>query len=398
MTAGRAGALVVAALLLGGCQTMPESWTSWMPSSLPTPSLTWLGIGKDTAKPGPLPAYQSIATATVNWKVALGVKGGANFAPAVLADVIYASAPDGTIISVDPATGREKWRIKADMPLQAGVGASLTTVAVGTQKGDVLAFDNNGKALWQAKVSSEVAGPPKAAEGKILVWSIDGKIFAFAETDGSQKWVYQRLNPSLTVRRFVGGTLTRGALFTGTAGGKLLALDVNNGTLGWEANVATPKGATELERIADVTSLPVVDGKQVCAVAYQGRVACFELQRGTLLWSRDFSSLVGLEMDAEYLYLTDDRGAVHALDKATGASVWKQDKLAARFPSGPARVGGYVGIIDAEGYVHLLDPRTGALVGRVATDGTPALAQPYGDGDVIVWQSAAGNLFSVGAR
>jgi outer membrane protein assembly factor BamB len=398
MTAGRAGALVVATLLLGGCQTMPESWTSWMPSSLPTPSLTWLGIGKDTAKPGPLPAYQSIATATVNWKVALGVKGGANFAPAVLADVIYASAPDGTIISVDPATGREKWRIKADMPLQAGVGASLTTVAVGTQKGDVLAFDNNGKALWQAKVSSEVAGPPKAAEGKILVWSIDGKIFAFAETDGSQKWVYQRLNPSLTVRRFVGGTLTRGALFTGTAGGKLLALDVNNGTLGWEANVATPKGATELERIADVTSLPVVDGKQVCAVAYQGRVACFELQRGTLLWSRDFSSLVGLEMDAEYLYLTDDRGAVHALDKATGASVWKQDKLAARFPSGPARVGGYVGIIDAEGYVHLLDPRTGALVGRVATDGTPALAQPYGDGDVIVWQSAAGNLFSVGAR
>jgi outer membrane protein assembly factor BamB len=398
MTAGRAGALVVATLLLGGCQTMPESWTSWMPSSLPTPSLAWLGIGKDTAKPGPLPAYQSIATATVNWKVALGVKGGANFAPAVLADVIYASAPDGTIISVDPATGREKWRIKADMPLQAGVGASLTTVAVGTQKGDVLAFDNNGKALWQAKVSSEVAGPPKAAEGKILVWSIDGKIFAFAETDGSQKWVYQRLNPSLTVRRFVGGTLTRGALFTGTAGGKLLALDVNNGTLGWEANVATPKGATELERIADVTSLPVVDGKQVCAVAYQGRVACFELQRGTLLWSRDFSSLVGLEMDAEYLYLTDDRGAVHALDKATGASVWKQDKLAARFPSGPARVGGYVGIIDGEGYVHLLDPRTGALVGRVATDGTPALAQPYGDGDVIVWQSAAGNLFSVGAR
>jgi outer membrane protein assembly factor BamB len=397
MTAGRAGALVVAALLLGGCQTLPESWTSWLPS-MPTPSLAWLGIGKSAPKPGPLPAYQSSAIATVKWKVELGVKGGANFAPAVLSHVIYASAPDGTVVSVDPATGRQNWRIKAERPLQAGVGASLTTVAVGTQKGEVLAFDNNGKPLWQAKVSSEVAGPPKAAEGKIVVWSIDGRIFAFAETDGSQKWVYQRLNPSLTVRRFVGGTLTRGALFTGTAGGKLLALDVNNGTLGWEASVATPKGATELERIADVTSLPVVDGKEVCAVAFQGRVACFELQRGTLLWSRDFSSLAGLELDEEYLYLTDDKGSVHALDKATGASVWKQDKLAARFPSGPARVGAYVGIVDGEGYLHLLDPRTGALVGRVATDGTAALAQPYGDGDVIVWQSAAGNLFSVGAR
>ena len=398
MTPARASALVISALLLGGCQTVPESWTSWMPTSLPTPSLTWLGIGKEPPKPGPLPAYQSIATATVKLKVALGVKGGENFAPAVLANVIYASSPDGTIVSVDPATGRQRWQIKADRPLQAGVGASLTTVAVGTQKGEVLAFDNNGKALWQAKVSSEVAGPPKAADGKILVWSIDGKIFAFAEADGSQKWVYQRLNPPLTVRRFVGGTITRGALFTGTAGGKLLALDVKTGTLGWEANVATPKGATELERIADVTSLPVVDTKQVCAVAFQGRVACFELQRGTLLWSRDFSSLAGLELDEEYLYLTDDKGSVQALDKTTGASIWKQDKLATRFPSGPARVGAYVGIVDGEGYVHLLDPRTGALVGRVATDGSAALSQPYGDGDAIVWQSAAGNLFSVGAR
>jgi outer membrane protein assembly factor BamB len=393
----RRAVAVAVAMLLGGCQTLPESWTSWLPS-IPTPSLAWLGIGRSVAKPGPLPTYQSTAVATVKWKVALGVKGGANFAPAVLTDVIYASAPDGTIVSVNAATGRQNWRIKTDNPLKSGIGASLAAVAVGTEKGEVLAFDTSGKALWRAKVSSEVAGPPKAAEGKILVWSIDGRIFAFGETDGSQKWFYQRLNPPLTVRGFVGGTLTRGALFTGTAGGKLLALDVNSGTLGWEANVATPKGATELERIADVTSLPVVDARQVCAVAFQGRVACFELQRGTLLWSRDFSSFAGLEMDEEYLYLTDDKGAVHALDKATGASVWKQDKLAARFPSGPARVGDYVGVVDGEGYLHLLDRRTGALIGRVATDGTAAVSQPVNAGEALIWQTAGGNLFSVSAK
>jgi outer membrane protein assembly factor BamB len=316
----------------------------------------------------------------------------------VLPQAVYAAASDGTIVSVDPATGRQNWRIKADKALQAGVGASPSVVVVGTDKGDVLAFDSAGKALWQAKVSSEVAGPPKAAEGKMLVWSIDGRIFAFGETDGSQKWVYQRLNPSLTVRRFVGGTLVRGGLFTGTAGGKLLALNVNNGSLGWEANVATPKGATELERIADVTSLPVVDAREVCAVAFQGRVACFELERGTLLWSRDISSLAGLAIDDEYLYLTDDKGSVQALDKTTGASVWKQDKLATRFPNGPARVGAYVGIVDGEGYLHLLDRRTGALVGRVATDGTAALSQPVSAGDAVIWQSAGGTLVSASAK
>ena len=74
----------------------------------------------------------------------------------------------------------------------------------------------------------------------------------------------------------------RGGLFAGTAGGHLLALDVVTGIVGWDATVANPKGATELERIADVTGLPLVLERDVCAVAYQGRVACFDLARGTL--------------------------------------------------------------------------------------------------------------------
>ena len=58
----------------------------------------------------------------------------------------------------------------------------------------------------------------------------------------ARKWVYQRTTPPLTVRRFAGGVTSRGGLFTGTAGGKLLALDLRTGALGWEASVATPKG------------------------------------------------------------------------------------------------------------------------------------------------------------
>lgn len=309
-------------------------------------------------------------------------------------EAIYAAAPDGTIVSVDPATGRQNWRIKAEKPLSAGVGASATVVAVGTAKGDVFAFDSTGKPLWNVKVSTEVAGPPEAAEGKIVVWTLDGRIYALSETDGSQKWLYQRTLPALTVRRFAGGSTSRGALFTGTPGGKLLAIDLGSGLLGWDASVATPKGATELERIADVTSAPVVEQKQVCAAAFQGRVACFELTRGTLIWSRDFSSLGGIAVDDRYLYITDDKGSIQALDKTTGASIWKQDLLAPRFPSGPVKIGNTVGVVDAEGYLHVLDPNDGTLIGRVATDGAAALSQPEGVGNAAIWQSANGTLIS----
>jgi outer membrane protein assembly factor BamB len=230
------------------------------------------------------------------------------------------------------------------------------------------------------------------------VWSGDGRVFGLSATDGKTRWVYQRNNPPLTVRNYSGGAITRGGLFMGTAGGKLVAIDLGTGNLGWEGNVATPKGATELERIADITSLPLLDGTQACAVAYQGRVACFDLLRGTLNWSRDVSSLEGLAVDSRYVYVTDDKGAIQALDKTTGASAWKQDKLAQRKPGGPQMVGDYVAVVDAEGIVHLLDSNDGNLVGRVATDGTPATAQPTRSGDGAVWQSTGGVVFSVSVR
>ena len=96
--------------------------------------------------------------------------------------------------------------------------------------------------------------------------------------------------------------------------------------------------------------------------------------------------------------MTDDKGAVHALDKTTGASAWKQDKLAQRRPSGPQILGEHVAVVDVEGYVHLLDPNDGSLVGRIATDGVPATAQPVQVGANALWQSMGGTLVSVSER
>ena len=377
-----------ASFLLAGCASL----STWLPSWVTSPP--W--AGHETRKVAPLPAFEAKATARVNWQLPLGGKGSAGFVPAIRANAIYAAGQDGEIVSVDPATGRPNWRASAGKGLSGGVGADDAMVVAGTNKAEVLAFDASGKPLWQTKVSSEVAGPPQIAEGIVAVWSLDGRIFGLATADGNRKWVYQHTNPPLTVRRYPGGVVTRGALFTGTAGGKLLGIDLATGALGWEANVTTPKGATELERLADITSLPAVDPRQVCAAAYLGRVACFDISRGSLLWSRDIGSLGGIALDNRYLFITDDKGAVQALDKTTGSSVWKQDKLGGRYPSGPVVIGDYLGVVDAEGYLHLLDRNDGGLVGRVATDGKPPVSQPMAAGDAAVWQSAT-SLISASA-
>ncbi len=385
----------VAALVLagGGCASL----SSWIPE-IPAPSFGWLtsmfGGGKKIA---PLPDFPTTAEVQIVWQVALG-KAAPGLAPAVTPDAIYAATSSGTITRVDPASGAVVWRIETAHKLAAGVGADATLVVVGTDKGDVFAYGTDGKERWTARVSSEVLGPPRIADGVVIVWSGDGRIHGLAADTGRTKWVYQRTNPPLTIRNYAGGITSRGGLFAGTAGGKLLALDVATGNVGWEGNVATPKGATELERIADVTSLPIVEERQVCAVAYQGRIACFEIVRGELVWTRDLSSLSGLAVDNRFLFVVDDTGAVHALDKVTGASAWKQDKLAPRHVAGAQIAGDFLLVEDPEGYVYLLDRGDGKLVGRAPTDGTPATAQAARSGANAVWQSEGGTLYAVTGR
>jgi outer membrane protein assembly factor BamB len=384
----RAAAAMLSLLALSGCAGL----SSWIPS-IPVPSFDWFS----SKKIGPLPPFTATATAKIDWQVAVG-KAAPGLEPMVASDAVYAAATNGSLVRIDPATGANAWRIEAAKRVSAAAGAGSSIVAVGTDKGDVLAFTTDGKPAWQIKVTSEVVSPPKIAEGVVVIWSGDGRVFGLSAIDGKTRWVHQRNNPPLTVRNFAGGVIARGGLFMGTAGGKLVALDLGTGNLGWESNVATPKGATELERIADVTSLPLIDDKQACAVAYQGRIACFDLLRGTLNWSRDVSSLEGIAVDSRYVYVTDDKGAIHALDKTTGASAWKQDKLAARRPGGPQIVGSYVAVVDGEGFLHLLDTSDGNLVGRLATDGTAATAQPSRSGANAVWQSTGGTVYSVSAR
>ena len=245
------------------------------------------------------------------------------------------------------------------------------------------------------QVSSEVLAAPAVTEDAVYVRSGDGRVFALNVADGKRKWYYQRATPALTVRSTAGVLVDRNGVFAGFGGGKLVALESSNGAVGWEASVALPRGVSELERIADVTSNPVIDGHSICAAAFQGRVACFDVSSGTPIWGRDLSSLTGVAMDTRNIYVSEIKGAVHALDKTSGASVWKQDKLVNRQLSGPLVYRGYVVVGDLQGYVHVMSREDGSFAARIATDGSPIRMTPQASPDGILVQTLKGGLFLI---
>ncbi|MDR2710902.1 MAG: outer membrane protein assembly factor BamB [Burkholderiales bacterium] len=362
--------------------------------------LVWglAGCTSSNKKPPKLPDTAPVAPVAVAWRASAG-NAALGFAPALAGNAIYVASRDGTITSLDIDSGKTLWRIDADAKLSAGPGADATMVVVGTPAGEVIAFDNSGKLLWRVKVSSEVIAPPTVAEGVVAVITADNHVHGLNGSDGAAKWMLQRNVPSLIVRNTQGAVSSRGGLFFGTAGGRLVAVDMASGNIAWDVAVATPKGTTELERIADVTSRPLVGEKQVCASAFQGRVACFEIMQGTPKWTRDIPSYSGIIADEEQLYVSDDRGVVRALDIQTGASVWKNDLLTGRWPSGPQFVGhDSIGVVDIDGYLHVFSTDDGHYQGRMPTDGSPVTVQPQRDGEQMIWQSKEGNVYAIVPR
>ncbi|MEN3295327.1 MAG: outer membrane protein assembly factor BamB, partial [Burkholderiales bacterium] len=178
-----------------------------------------------------------------------------------------------------------------------------------------------------------------------------------------------------------------------------LALALGNGGARWEVAVGDPRGTTELERIADISGAPVVAGRDVCAVAYQGRVACFDAATGAPHWAKELSSDVGLGADERFIFAADERGAVSAFARESGTGVWRNTKLANRRLSTPVSFGRAVVVGDGQGYIHFLSREDGALLARVATDGSPVLTgSPIVTGSHAVFQTQAGTLVAIASE
>jgi outer membrane protein assembly factor BamB len=318
------------------------------------------------------------------------------FFPVLVGDAVYAASREGALVRLDAATGRQRWRSSAEVPISSGVGADADTVAVANEDGEVVAFEaGSGKVRWRARVSSEVLAPPEVGAGLVLVRSLDNRVFAFNVADGKRRWVYQRAAASLILHAPSGVVIGGDSAYAGFPGGKLVAIALSNGGQRWEATVSVPKGATELERVSDVVGRPALQGREVCAVAYQGRVGCYEAASGRQLWSREVSSATGVSLDARYAYVSDEKGAVHTLDRSNGQSVWKQDKLSYRQLTQPLPEGQAIVIGDFEGFVHFLSRDSGAFVSRFETRGGAVRAVPISLPAGLLVQTEDGSLHAL---
>lgn len=326
------------------------------------------------------------------WSVDVGSAGNYVFSPAYAFDAVYGAASDGTVVKVDLPTGEEIWRKNVDTDLTAGVASDGNIVVVAGVKGILIALDSDGQEKWRVSLSTETLTPPVIAQGLVVVRSMDNKIAAYDIDTGERRWIVPYRAPSLMLRSSPGLATVGPTAVVSLPGGRMISMMLSNGAIRWEIPVGDARGATELERIADMSGTPAIYGQGVCVTAYQGRIGCFNVISGSTFWVKNFSSKVGVSIDDEHVYAVDADDKVYALSNLRGQSVWRNDKMTYRELTTPVPYLTTVVVGDGQGFVHFLSRYDGSFDARIETDGSPISATPVVLGERLIVQTRDGSL------
>ncbi|KAB7628405.1 outer membrane protein assembly factor BamB [Alkalilimnicola sp. S0819] len=326
-----------------------------------------------------------------------GVGGGAGSAAnglrlALYDGRLYAAGAAGRVSALAADSGKTLWRTELDASLGGGPGVGAGKVFVGSRDGRVFALSAaDGERLWERRLSGEILTVPAVLDGQVIVRTVDGRVHGLDAADGAPVWLFQRSLPSLTLRGNADPLTVPGGVLLGLDSGELVALAAPRGQVAWETDVAVPQGRSEVERMVDVDATPVALGDTAYAVAYQGRLVAADLRDGSLRWAREMSAHTGLAADNERLYLSDSDQWVWALDRFSGASIWRNDKLRGVRLGAPALHGGYLVLGDDQGYLNWLSRDQGELQARVK-QGEAVRVAPLSDGERLYVLDAGGRV------
>lgn len=317
---------------------------------------------------------------------------GALLTPAASAEAVTVASQDGRVVAYAADSGRELWRGEAGGKLSAGVGSDGRRAAVVTTDNELVVLDA-GKLGWRARLGTRVVTPPLVAGERVFVLGVDRSVHAYDALDGRKLWVQQRPGDPLTLLQSGVLGAWKDTLVVGQ-GARLAGFDPTRGTLRWEATVASPRGANEVERLADLVGPAARVGDTICARGFQVAVGCVDAARGAVRWSRTVSGTMGIAADTDFVFAADGSSRIQAWKLGNGEPVWTSERLLNRGLSAPLVVGRTLVFGDAGGLLHFLDRSNGQPLLRLPTDGRPITAAPLHIGTTLVVVTQGGGVFA----
>ncbi len=77
---------------------------------------------------------------------------------------------------------------------------------------------------------------------------------------------------------------------------------MQQGQMIWQQRISRATGPTEIDRLSDVDTTPVVVNGVVYALAYNGNLTALDLRSGQIMWKRELGSVNDFIVDGDRIY------------------------------------------------------------------------------------------------
>ncbi|MFD1912343.1 PQQ-binding-like beta-propeller repeat protein [Halodurantibacterium flavum] len=274
---------------------------------------------------------------------------------------------------------------------------------VATAFGRLVALDAaTGAELWTQRFAAPVTAPPTVADGTVYVVATDNTAWALDAATGRERW---QVSGTPSTAGFLGGAapaVTQRLALLPYSSNELIAVLPGSGSRLWSTTVAGTRPGRAWATVTDITGDPVIEGNTVYVGNASGRVMALDLDNGTTRWTAREGAYGPVWPAGDSLFLVSDEGQLVRLDAATGGRIWavdlpyfltererRRNEIVAHY--GPVLAGGRLWLASNDGALRSFDPLNGALLSQVEIPGGAA-ANPIVAGSTMYVVGRNGQL------
>ena len=385
--------LGIITFLLGGCFFQPvEDFVDQMDDQYFADEFNYI--------PTEIKPYDKKASMELIWENKVGDNEVNNFNLVFSEEFVIAATSDGSVRKMKINSGETVWKKEFSQKIMIGVGGNIENILFIAEDGYLWCLDGKGEAIWKIFVDGEALTTPVINNDKAYVRLANYGILQVDLKQGDVDWRYIHASPSLTFNGTSSLAFSDGIIYGGFGAGKLVAIHQKSGAFMWEATISQIKGVTDIERLNDVLSQPLINNREIYAASTSGDLTAIDRKNVNTIWTRKISSFKNLAFDGFDIYLTHKSDSLYSLDSKNGKTNWRNADLQYRRVTNPIITGDYVAVGDFDGYIHLLNIESGAIEGRAQiTSNVPIGKNIHSMGDdKIIGMDMDGNVFYMQVR
>lgn len=261
---------------------------------------------------------------------------GLSIAAPIMADgKLFLLSGNGYLTAYNPKNNKKLWSVyvrnnisKSAIYNQGAISYDSGKIYVSDSTRELTVVDSAaGVVLWKYKMPDIVKSQAVIYKNMIFVTTIGNDLCAIDKTTGSILWQNDGIAETLSIARDIAPIIHDGKIIVGYSSGQLLCLEAANGKVLWEINISGDSNIIPGFMPISLESQPIVENSSIYLAGANGKMLKLNLNNGSIEWQKEIADIHSMTSSGNSIFVTTNAMQIAAVNDKTGSIVWVTNLL-----------------------------------------------------------------------